>query len=55
MCYEERYFFEWTRKAAQRREEPKSHQERPKPEVRPERAEPKPTQPSEVERELETV
>ena len=55
MCYEERYFSEWTRKAAQRREELKSHQERPKPDVRPERIAPKPAQPREVERELEPV
>jgi hypothetical protein len=55
MCYEERYFFEWTRKAAQKREEAKPQSEGRKPAVQPERAALKPTPPREVERELEPV
>jgi len=55
MCYEERYFFEWTRKAAQKRDELKSQPDRGRSDARPERAAPKPTPPKEVERELEPV
>ena len=38
MCYEERYYSEWTRRNAQKREEAKPAAERPKPEIRPDRA-----------------
>lgn len=33
MCYEERYYSEWTRRTAQKREEPKPAAEPAKPEV----------------------
>jgi len=33
MCYEERYYSEWTRRAAQKREEPKPAAEPAKPEA----------------------
>jgi hypothetical protein len=52
MCYEERYFSEWTRKAAQKREEVKSRTEH-RGLDRLEPTTPKPAKPSEVERELE--
>jgi hypothetical protein len=55
MCYEERYFSEWTRKAAQKREKVKPQAEDRKPAVQPERAPLRPTPPREVERELEPV
>ena len=55
MCYEERYFSEWTRKAAQKREKVKPQAEDRKPAVQTERAALKPTPPREVERELEPV
>jgi hypothetical protein len=55
MCYEERYFSEWTRKAAQKREETKRQAESRRPAVQPERNAPSPTPPREVERELEPV
>jgi hypothetical protein len=35
MCYEERYYSEWTRRAAQKREEPKPAAEPTTPEVAP--------------------
>ena len=33
MCYEERYYSEWTRRTAQKREEPKPAAEPTRPEV----------------------
>ena len=35
MCYEERYYSEWTRRAARKREEPAPAAEPPKTEVAP--------------------
>jgi hypothetical protein len=55
MCYEERYFAEWTRKAARKREEAKPRAEDHKPAVQPERTAPKSAPPREIERELEPV
>jgi hypothetical protein len=55
MCYEERYFSEWAKKAAWKREETRSATERRKPDARPERPKQEPTKPEEVERELEVV
>jgi hypothetical protein len=55
MCYEERYFSEWAKKAARKLEEQRSTTERRKPDARPERPKQEPTRPEEVERELEVV
>jgi hypothetical protein len=55
MCYEERYFSEWAKKTARKREETRSATEQRKPDARPDRPKQEPTKPEEVERELEAV
>ena len=37
MCYEERYYSEWTRRTAHKREEPKPAAQPTKPEIAPDR------------------
>jgi hypothetical protein len=54
MCYEERYYSEWTRRTAQKREEPKPAAEPRKPEVTPDR-ERKPAEAPVVEHETATA
>jgi hypothetical protein len=55
MCYEERYFSEWAKKAARKREETRSATERRTPDAQPDRPKQEPTRPEEVEHELEAV
>jgi hypothetical protein len=52
MCYDERYYSEWTRRAAHKREEPKPVAEPKKPEAKPE-PERKPARTPEREPEVE--
>ena len=54
MCYEERYYSEWTRRAAHKREEPRPAAQPEKPEATPDR-ERRPAQAPVVEQEAATT
>lgn len=55
MCYEEGFFLQRATTKVQKREEPKSVIERPRPSAPPDRPKPETDKPKKIEPELETV